>query len=279
MSKQATRSRPQPARAGSGRGFWIIAVVVVLIGAALVAALVGGRSSGGAGGGKASATLVKQVTSVPANVFRSVGAGTATAAPKPITAPALTLDGKPHVLYMGAEYCPYCATERWAMVVALSRFGTFSNLATTHSSTTDVFPDTQTFSFHGTTYTSRWLAFTGVEMQSNVRSGDGYKTLDVPTAEQRAVFGTYDQAPYIGSNPAANNGIPFIDIGGKYVVSGVTYDPAVLQGKSLDEIAQALHDGTSAIARGAIGAANGLTAAICKITNGQPTSVCSATSG
>jgi hypothetical protein len=247
----------------------------VLIGAALVAAVATGGSSGGGGEKPASAALAKQVTSVPASVFSAVGAGTATGAPKSINASALTLDGKPHVLYMGAEYCPYCATERWAMVVALSRFGTFSNLKTTHSSSTDVFPNTQTFSFHGSTYTSRYLAFTGVEMQSNVRSGDGYKTLETPTSAQQQILATYDQVPYIGSNPAANGGIPFIDFAGKYVSSGVTYDPSLLQGKSLDEIASALHDPTSAIAKGAIGAANGLTAAICGITNGQPAAVCS----
>ncbi len=32
--------------------------------------------------------------------------------------PALTSGGKPQIVYMGAEYCPYCAAERWAMVVA-----------------------------------------------------------------------------------------------------------------------------------------------------------------
>ena len=31
----------------------------------------------------------------------------------------MTLDGKsPAMLYYGAEYCPYCAAERWAMAVA-----------------------------------------------------------------------------------------------------------------------------------------------------------------
>ena len=54
--------------------------------------------------------------------------------------PALTSGGKPEILYMGAEYCPYCAAERWAMVVALSRFGTFSNLHLIHSSSADVYP-------------------------------------------------------------------------------------------------------------------------------------------
>ena len=37
---------------------------------------------------------------------------------------ALTEAGLPEMLYMGAEYCPFCAAERWAMVMALSKFGT-----------------------------------------------------------------------------------------------------------------------------------------------------------
>src|SRR5215471_17073708 len=36
----------------------------------------------------------------------------------------LTSGGKPEMLYIGAEYCPYCAAMRWSMAVALSRFGT-----------------------------------------------------------------------------------------------------------------------------------------------------------
>ena len=51
------------------------------------------------------------------------------------------LGGKsPAMLYYGAEYCPYCAAERWAMTAALSRFGTWSELKITASSHTDVFP-------------------------------------------------------------------------------------------------------------------------------------------
>ena len=51
--------------------------------------------------------------------------------PASIDAPALTADGKPEVLYVGAEYCPFCAAERWPVVVALSRFGTWSGLSAT----------------------------------------------------------------------------------------------------------------------------------------------------
>src|SRR5438270_1263439 len=31
---------------------------------------------------------------------------------------------KPVFLFVGAQYCPFCAAERWAVVKALSRFGT-----------------------------------------------------------------------------------------------------------------------------------------------------------
>jgi Domain of unknown function (DUF929) len=247
--------------------------VVVVIGAAGVAAVRSGSGST-AGDQPAPASLVAKATSVPQSVFDAVGKGNANPAPIPISAPTLTKDKKPEILYMGAEYCPYCATERWPMVIALSRFGTFSNLKTTHSSGNDVFPNTQTFSFHGATYQSRWIAFTGVEMQSNQQQGDGYATLDTPTAEQQQILDTYDKAPYVGTNTASSGGIPFIDFGGKFVSGGVTYDPSVLQGKSAGAIAAALSDPTSNIAQGAVGAANTFTAAICSLTHNQPATVC-----
>ena len=256
-------------RTRDNRGWIIVTAVVVVIGVALVAAVASG-SKGTKPSAPASAALVRKVTSLPETVFAQVKTGTATAAPKPITAPPLTADGKPEILYVGAEYCPYCATERWAMVIALSRFGSFSNLGSTHSSSTDVFPNTATFSFHGATYRSQWITFTGVETQSNQRQGDGYAPLDKLTPEQQQIFATYDAPPYTTSS----GGIPFIDFGGKFLVSGVTYDPAVLSGKSADEIASALADPTTPISKGAVGTANTFTAAICSLTNGQPASVC-----
>jgi hypothetical protein len=282
MNKQQVQHRParnQPARTRaarrtgrSNRTSWIVAALVVVIGVAAVVAVSSG-SHEGASEQPASAALVKEVTSIPANVYDTVGKGTAQPAPTPVDAAALTNDGKPEILYIGAEYCPYCATERWAMVAALSRFGTFTNLQSTHSSSTDVFPNTQTFSFHGATYTSRWIAFTGVETQTNQRVGDGYGTLETPTSAQQEILDTYDRAPYVGTG-SSSGGIPFIDFGGKFLVSGATYDPSVLQGKSAQQIADALRDPTSTIAQGAVGAANTMTAAICMLTHNQPASVC-----
>jgi hypothetical protein len=273
-----SNERPQYKRgkriraAGANRAWIIVTGVVVVIGVALVAAVASGSKSAESAkpAGPAPPALVRKVTSLPKTVVAQVNAGTAAAAPKPITAPPLTAGGKPEILYVGAEYCPYCATERWPMVIALSRFGSFSNLGVTHSSSTDAFPNTATFSFHGATYRSQWIAFTGVELQTNQRQGDGYAPLDKLTAKQEQIFATYDAPPYTTSS----RGIPFIDFGGKFVVSGVTYDPAVLSGKSADDIANALADPTTPISKGAVGTANRFTAAICTLTNGQPASVC-----
>ena len=71
------------------------------------------------------------------------------------------------------------------MVVALSRFGTFSNLRTTTSAADDVYPSTPTFTFYGADYTSPYLAFSSVELESNVRSGGQYRALQTPTADQQ----------------------------------------------------------------------------------------------
>src|SRR5262249_28761649 len=91
----------------------------------------------------------------PARPRATVGAGTALPGSiKPVTGPALASGGKPEMLYIGAEWCPYCAAERWAMAVALNRFGTFSPLKGIHSSATDVFPNTATLTFHQAKYTS-----------------------------------------------------------------------------------------------------------------------------
>jgi len=41
----------------------------------------------------------------------------------------LTAGGKPEVLYVSTQYCPYCAAENWALLVALGRFGVFSDVS------------------------------------------------------------------------------------------------------------------------------------------------------
>lgn len=246
-----------------------LAVVLVAVAALVVVRLTGpGSSKAQTATGSADGGVIAGVTSVPAGVLDQVGVGSMTSPPKAFSGSALTSDGKPKILYVGAEYCPYCAAERWAVVVALSRFGTFSGLGQTASSASDVYPSTPTLSFHGATYTSKTIAFTGVETENGAR-----EPLDSLSAEDQQTFSTYDAPPYV---PAASEGsIPFVDIGGTYMISGASYDPQVLAGKTHQQVATALSDPSSEIAKGVNGTANAITAAICATTNNQPSTVCS----
>ena len=180
---------------------------------------------------------------------------------KPESGPPLTANGKPEMLYIGAEWCPYCAAERWAMAVALSRFGTFSPLKGIHSSSADVYPNTATLTFYKTTYTSKYLVFTPVENEDVNRN-----LLQKPTPAQQASWTKYDPP---------GNSYPFIDIGNSFVAT-TTYNPQVLQGLTWSQIAADLHNPSSPVAQGAVGSANLFTAAICKITGNAPANVCTA---
>jgi hypothetical protein len=144
------------------------------------------------------------------------------------------------------------------------------NLGETRSSARDVFPSTATLTFHGATYTSTYLALTAKEMESNKVVNGSYAPLDTLSSTDQKIFRTYDAPPYF---PEAGS-IPFIDIGGKYLLSGASYSPQVLQGKTQQEIAAALSDPSSPIAKGVDGTANLLTAALCQATHGAPSSVC-----
>ncbi|HEY1738290.1 MAG TPA: DUF929 family protein [Acidimicrobiia bacterium] len=194
-------------------------------------------------------------------MFDKVGLGSGKL-PQKISDVSLATAGKPDVLFVGAEFCPYCAAERWALVNALSRFGTFSNLQVTHSSATDSFANTETFSFHGSTYTSPYLTFSPVETTTNQPASGSYQQLDTPTNEQGQLWQKY-----------TGGGVPFIYFNGKFVTTA-TYDPGVLANKTHVEIAAALRDPTSAISKGVIGTANAMTAAICTLTNNKPAAAC-----
>jgi hypothetical protein len=248
-----------------------IVLVLLIVGGLVVAKLAGGGNSTTTTtkGGAASKSIASQVTSVPSSVLDQVGVGTAQVAPRQVSLPRMMAGGKPRFLYVGADYCPYCAAERWAIVVALSRFGTWSHLGTTESASNDVYPSTQTLSFFGAHYTSRYLSFTGIEKATNQLVNGQYAPLDKLTAADQKIVDTYDKAPYTAG------GIPFLDIAGDYLTSGSTYSPAVLKGKTREQIAAALADPNDPIAKAVGGSANILTAAICDVTGARPTNVCS----
>jgi thiol-disulfide isomerase/thioredoxin len=204
--------------------------------------------------------VVATITSLPSSELEAVGQGSATNTLKPITGTPLTgSTGKPEVFYLGAEFCPYCAAERWPLIIALSRFGTFSGLQTTSSSSTDVYPNTPTFTFRAATYTSQYVDFRSVELSD--RNGN---PLQSPTSAEQNIVSQYDPSSVI----------PFVDFGNRYAFTGATYSPAVLSGSSWQAIATSLQQPDSSQAKAILGSANLITAAICRSTGDQPSAVC-----
>jgi uncharacterized protein DUF929 len=250
------------------------ALVALGLAALVVLRLVTSNSAAaGAPNSPAPPALVAQVTGVDAATFDQVGRGNLSGLPTQVRGEVQRgPNGLPLITYIGAEYCPFCAGERWALVAALGRFGTFSGLQLSHSATDDVYPNTPTFSFVGATFSSQYLELSAVELQTNVRSGSSYSPLQTPTAAQTNLLQTYDAPPYVPAQSAGS--IPFIDIGGQYVVSGASFDVGVLRGMTADQIASTLGDASTPQAKAIVGGANALTAAICIATGNTPSDVC-----
>jgi len=206
---------------------------------------------------------LSSVLNIPATTYDAVGHGSASTAPKAVTGKPLSKGGKPEVLYMGAEFCPYCGMERWALTAALSRFGTFTGLQPAVSSATDSPSNIPTMTYLHAKYTSKYLTFTSYEMAD--RAGNKLQT---PSKAATTLFGKYD----------SGGSIPFIDYGNKAVSVGATFQGAsYLQNASGSDVAAKLKDPNSAEAQGIIGAANVITAHLCDLTKGQPSSVCAST--
>ena len=274
----SARERAAAQRANAGRARRTRRLLVAGAGISLVPILVivlvavrPGRPAAPAATGTAAqaAAVAAEVTSVPAATFDSVGAGTATGLTAISGQPLLTDGGNPEVVYMGGEYCPFCAAERWALTAALSRFGTFTGLGLIHSSPADVYPSTPTLSFQGSRFTSKYVSFAPVEwfgQAADASTPFGHAYLEQPTAQQAALFSRY-----------AGGSIPFTDIGNQYLIPQAQYLPSALQGMSWSQVATAMRDPGSPVARDIDGAANIITAAICTLTNNQPATACTPT--
>lgn len=211
-----------------------------------------------------AALVISTITNLSASELEQVGSGSATNSIKKVSGTLLTSpSGRPAVFYLGAESCPYCAAERWPMIIGLSRFGTFAGLQTTTSSSADVYANTPTFTFRSATFTSQYIDFQSVE----VRDRDN-NTLQAPTADQQALVTKYD----------TTNSIPFVDFGNHYAFAGAMYSPDILSGMTWQQVADSLQQPGSAQAKAILGAANLLTAAVCQLTGQQPASACSGSS-
>ena len=244
-----------------------VAIVLVFVAALIVVKLNGSGAPVTPKAAQTDPRVADEVTSVPAGTFNAVGAGSATGLKALSGVPELTADGKPEVLYIGGEFCPFCAAERWAIAAALSRFGTLSGVRFIYSSPTD--GDIPTLTFYKSSYTSKYLSFVPVEWFGEADDPStpfGHVYLQQPTSQEAALFARY-----------ANGSIPFLDIANRYLLPQTQYPPTDIASLSWAQIAAAMHDPSSQVAKDIDGAANTLTAAMCTLTHGQPANVCTST--
>jgi hypothetical protein len=265
--QQAAMRRAEQRRRLLTVGGAVVLVIVIVVAFVVIKSLNKTTQKGSSG---LPVAVVSQITNVPVTTLSKVGTG---GLPTPAQGLELksisdptgaTAGGKPQMLYIGAEFCPYCAAMRWSMAVALSRFGTFGTIKGIHSSSTDTDPNTATLTFYKQKYTSSYLTFTPVENQT-VTHGP----LQATTKTQQVLWVKYDTTN-------GSTGYPFIYFGGKVIMTGPLYDPAVLKGLTWSQIAGQLSNPSSTVAKNVDGAANYLTASICKMTNNAAASVCKA---
>jgi hypothetical protein len=198
---------------------------------------------------------------IPGKTYDAVGAGAqSNTAPQAVSGTALTKNGKPEVLYIGAEFCPFCGMQRWALTAALSRFGTFKGLATGISTANDNPANIPTMSYVHAKYTSKYLTFTAYETADR----DG-KALQTPDAKSSSLMKKYD----------SQSTIPFIDYGGRAGYVGANFQGAsYMSNVSGNAVAAKLKDPNSTESQGILGTANTITSQLCQLTQQKPASVC-----
>jgi thiol-disulfide isomerase/thioredoxin len=195
---------------------------------------------------------------------------------------AKVADGKPLVFYFGAEYCPYCAAERWSLTNAVSRFGQWNNLRKMASTTSDVFPDTQTMTYYRATYSSPYITLQTVEDQDR-----NHQSLQQPNATQQAIISKYDSSesfPFIYVAGQGSASLPYTcptqgtTFFTGFQTSACASNDLTLFGqpRSYQDIVSSLAKPSSEQANQILGNANWLTAGICLATKNQPSNVCSA---
>lgn len=242
----------------------IYAMFAVILVAAVVIYLTTANSSGALNsyiGVPVNQTFMAQLQAIANNqtLANKVGIGEVSGPPTMINANSLTLNGKPEVLYLGADYCPYCAATRWGLVLALMRFGNVSNLAFMTSNGSDVDPNTPTFTFSNVTYTSNVISFIGKEIETRA-----YRPFQNLTPAENALMLEFDSA----------GDIPFIDFANYSIQLGAPFKPTILDGHTWVEIASYISNPNTVQSKAVIGTANVYTAYICEVSKNVP-AVCS----
>jgi len=213
---------------------------------------------------EAGTSRAVQDVKVPTADLESVGIPGGVSAPVLLRhQPGLTAAGKVEVAYVGGGWCPYCALGNWPLQVALSQFGTFSQLGgPVSSSPTDVYPGLKSWSFTGARYVSKYFKLDAFEVSQN--------SSRPPPADLNALLTKYDRAPYTQTA----GGIPFTDLGDHFLVIGAPSSIAPLMHLSQAQVASDLRHPDIAVARSVDGAANYLVAAMCLTPGASSAPIC-----
>jgi thiol-disulfide isomerase/thioredoxin len=238
-----------------------LAMVVLVIGGAVALFFARG------GGSDANATAASG--SVPANSVPAGANGPSAAASVALgqirreSSEPLLDGGKPLIFFMGAEWCPFCASERWGLVEATSRFGKWSGLRElTSREGQDYFPALATYDLSQATYTSDYISIRHKE----VATVEGDPLQKLGSFEEGLVNG-YDK---LGSVPFLFASGPV----GRYTVE-LPFSPGLLDGDSFVSLRKEVAAAAATPAVEAIdGQADAITALICKLDGRQPASVC-----
>ena len=306
---RAAARRPQPAGRSTGRiagifgGTLVVLIAVVII---LVSTL--------SGPGKnddpyiapfpITASIKKAVENVP---NKELGAAV-TAPSSVVSAPGkegsgasliplkgaspLVQDAKPEIVFFGSEYCPYCAATRWPLVIAMSKFGTFSGLEETASSPLDYAPNTHTLDFAKATYSSPYFSFSATEQLSNhchaaevIKDPDGndppdyppylcnnedYYVVNLGSKSVLALVAKWDTDKIFPTADGTSGGIPFIDFGGSWAESGALYSPTSLYLSSWSQIVKSFSVPTEGIGQAVLGTADRYIGVMCEMAHNKP---------
>ena len=258
----------------------IIGVVILGVAGVVVATLTSGPSSLAQFDMlPVNSSAMADLRSIALNttLANEVGGGSLTGPPYPSgTSVPLTSQGKPEILYIGANYCPYCAVTRWGFILALMRFGNFSVLRymTSGTATGEVFPGSPTFTFYNSSYSSNLISLVTVEMETN-----NYTPLQTPTTQEDDIYAkVVTNNPNVPSDakvPGGGIAFPFVDFGNVSVQATAPVSPSVIFQNTWGNIINKLSNPNSPEAQAIIGTANVFTSQICAMTGGKPASVCS----
>jgi hypothetical protein len=245
----------------------IFSALVVVVAAAFGLAQISGPSGSSKGGaGARLAAYFQASVNIPDTTLAAVGVPGSIQPPTIVTSLAATAPTQHVVSYVGAEYCPYCAIQRWALLVALSKFGAFESLNNSvYSSSNDAFPNLASWSFVSSRYSSQYFNFDPTELTSSVPDGHGgYQPLETMDAGQKVSFNQYDP----------QGSLPFIDMGNGVVAVGASSSPSVLEGLSLSQIGSDIQDPASPVAQAVDGTANYIIAGLCSMISGSQPAIC-----